>query len=223
MPPQQKNEVRARIFELSIDETAQPLAARILAAGRFEGGGESMHFKNRVPVHGLSIRRFGRGMGLRTHNLPAGRRVFLGLPPKPAGPKESDRGGSADAKKVTHRVLVVEDNLDSLHTLVALLRFEGHTVEYAINGYAAMEIAEKFQPEVVLLDLGLPGANGYEVCRWLKLQPGMEGSRIIAVTGYGSAVDRAKSREAGCEHHVTKPYDLDKLLVLVRGESGKAR
>ena len=154
-------------------------------------------------------------------NQPSRRRVVFGPPPNTGRPGKGDtarRGPAGDAQKSKLRVLVVEDNLDSMHSLVALLQFEGHNVEFAINGYAAMSIAEKFQPEVVLLDIGLPGANGYEVCRWLKSQPAMQASRIIAVTGYGTEADKAKSLAAGCSHHVTKPYDLNQLLSLVRGD-----
>ena len=160
-------------------------------------------------------------MALLIVNRPARRRLVLGPPPKTGGPGKGDkerRGPAGEQQKSKLRVLVVEDNLDSVHSLVALLRFEGHKVEYAINGYAAMSIAEQFQPEVVLLDIGLPGANGYEVCRWLKSQPGMQTSRIIAVTGSGSEADRAKSLAAGCSHHLAKPYDLKQLLSLVRGD-----
>ena len=151
---------------------------------------------------------------------PDRRRLIFGPPPKAGGPQggKEIREPAADQQKSELRVLVVEDNLDSMHSLVALLRFEGFNVEFAINGYAAIEIAEKFQPDVVLLDLGLPGLDGYEVCRWLKLQPGIEGSRIIAVTGYGTEADRAKSRAVGCSHHLTKPYDFKQLLSLVRGD-----
>jgi CheY-like chemotaxis protein len=120
--------------------------------------------------------------------------------PRPGGGAAAGGPGTAaDAQ----RVLVVEDNLDQMHTLAMLLRFEGHEVDFAINGYAAIDVAERFRPDVVLLDIGLPGLDGFEVCKWLKQHPGLARTRIIAVTGYGTEADRAKARAAGCEHHLT--------------------
>lgn len=169
--------------------------------------------------------KFARSMALLILDQSAHRRLVFGPPSNPGGPQGRGKkklGTSHDQQQVQRRVLVVEDNLDSLHSLVALLRSEGHKVEYAINGYAAMTIAEEFQPEVVLLDLGLPGVDGYRVARWLKVQPGLEASTIIAITGYGTDADRAKSRAAGCEHHLAKPYDFKEVMALVRGESDNA-
>ena len=111
--------------------------------------------------------------------------------------------------------MVVEDNLDTVHTLVALLRGEGHEVQYAINGYAAIALGPKFLPQVVILDLGLPGLNGYDVCTRLKREKGFEQTRFIAVSGYNSDADRIKSRAVGCEAHLSKPADPNELLALV--------
>jgi CheY-like chemotaxis protein len=118
----------------------------------------------------------------------------------------------------SRRVLVVEDNLDTVHTLVALLKAEGHTVEYAINGYAAISMATKFLPEVVILDLGLPGLDGFEVCTRLKRDPQFKGTRFIAVSGYFKDEDRIRSRAAGCDVHLAKPADPKHLLALVAAE-----
>jgi DNA-binding response OmpR family regulator len=112
------------------------------------------------------------------------------------------------------RVLVVEDNLDAVHSLVVLLRQDGHQVDFAINGYAALDVARRFQPEVVLLDLGLPGLDGFDVCRRLKSVS--KDLRIVAVTAYASDEHRAKARAAGCDLHVVKPYDPQRLLAIVR-------
>jgi two-component system CheB/CheR fusion protein len=112
-------------------------------------------------------------------------------------------------------VLVVEDNLDTVHTLSMLLREMGHEVKFAINGYAGVDIARSFRPEFVFLDLGLPGMDGFEVCKRLKAEPGMEKTRIIAITGYAQDEYRKRSQEAGCEIHLVKPLDprfLDSLL-----------
>jgi CheY-like chemotaxis protein len=109
-------------------------------------------------------------------------------------------------QRQSKRVLVVEDNLDTVHGLTLLVRMMGHEVEFAINGYAALDIARKLRPEFVFLDLGLPGLDGYEVARRLKAEMGSD-VRIIALTGYGSEDAREQSAGAGCEQHLIKPAD----------------
>ncbi len=113
-------------------------------------------------------------------------------------------------------MLVVEDNLDTVHSLVMLLRQDGHKVDFAINGYAALSVARRFRPDVVLLDLGLPGLDGYDVCSRLKSEAGFENTRFVAVTAYAHDEHRVRSRAAGCDLHVTKPYDPQRLLAIVR-------
>jgi CheY-like chemotaxis protein len=110
------------------------------------------------------------------------------------------------------RVLIVEDHLDSVRALAELVRDIGHRVEYAINGYAAVEIGKRFIPHFVLLDLGLPGMDGFEVCSRLKHQPGLEQTRIIAVTAYGRDEHRVRTRAAGCELHLMKPVSPQTLF-----------
>jgi CheY-like chemotaxis protein len=113
------------------------------------------------------------------------------------------------------RVLVVEDNLDSVHSLVLLLQDMGHQVDYAINGYAALAIAKKMRPNFVFLDLGLPGLDGFEVCRRIKTDPGLQNARIVAITGYRQEEYKTRSKDAGCELHLIKPVSprvLEDLL-----------
>ena len=110
------------------------------------------------------------------------------------------------------RVLIVEDNLDSVRMLGELVKDIGHQAEYAINGYAALVIAQRFKPHFLLLDLGLPGMDGYELCARLRLQPGFKETRIIAVTAYGSDEHRAKAKAAGCELHLLKPVSPQALF-----------
>jgi CheY-like chemotaxis protein len=111
---------------------------------------------------------------------------------------------------------VVEDNLDSVHSLAMLLRDMGHEVEYAINGYAALSVAQVFKPEVVFLDLGLPGLDGFEVCRAMKADPVLRAARVIALTGYADDTSRKRSAEAGCELHFVKPVSPQFLESLLR-------
>ncbi len=112
-------------------------------------------------------------------------------------------------------MLVVEDNLDTVHSLSELLRDMGHQVKFAINGYAGMAIARDFRPEFVFLDLGLPGMDGFEVARRLKAEPGLEKVRVIAITGYAQEEYRKRSLEAGCEIHLVKPLEAGYLESLL--------
>jgi CheY-like chemotaxis protein len=110
------------------------------------------------------------------------------------------------------RVLVVEDNIDSVRTLAALIAEMGHAVSYAINGYAALEIGRKAKPDFVLLDLGLPGMTGYDLCRRMKQEASFLGARIVALTAYGDDLHRQRSREAGCELHLVKPVPAQTIF-----------
>jgi CheY-like chemotaxis protein len=124
---------------------------------------------------------------------------------------------TGDAKKtaVPKRVLVVEDNLDSVHSLAMLLHDMGHIVEYAINGYVALSVAERFHPDFVLLDLGLPGMDGFEVCRQMKREPAMQHARVIAITAFSQAEYRTRAAEAGCELYLVKPVATNVLEELL--------
>jgi two-component system CheB/CheR fusion protein len=104
-------------------------------------------------------------------------------------------------------VLVVDDNRDLLESMAMLLGADGHVVETAPDGITAVELARAFKPEVMFLDLGLPGWDGYEVARILRrdFPPGT--LRLVAVSGYGQDEDRRRSREAGFDQHLVKPVD----------------
>jgi signal transduction histidine kinase/DNA-binding response OmpR family regulator len=118
------------------------------------------------------------------------------------------------------RVLVVDDNIDAADTLAALLELGGHTIRVANDGYQAIEMARSFHPQVVFLDIGLPGMNGYEVARRLRETPGMERGILVALTGWGTREDRERSSEAGFDHHLTKPADMDAVESLLAGLAG---
>jgi DNA-binding response OmpR family regulator len=144
--------------------------------------------------------------------------LVYGRPPRPSGEHRDASETSSrpsESRKVPRRILIVEDNVDSGQTLAILLKHEGHHVELAINGRAALNIAKQFRPQVVLLDLGLPDLDGFEVCARLKREPGSECVRVIAITGYGSDEYRIKASAAGCDRHFTKPYDLERLLSAI--------
>ncbi len=122
---------------------------------------------------------------------------------------------SASTLPRPRRVLVVDDNEDSAESLAVMLRLEGHEAVVAHDGQGAIEMARAFQPQVALLDIGLPGMNGYEVARRLRAQPGGREAALIALTGYGQAEDRQRSLEAGFDHHLTKPVNYDTLMSLI--------
>ena len=113
------------------------------------------------------------------------------------------------------RVLLVEDNLDSVHTLAYLVRTMGHTVEYAINGYVALDVAKRFRPEIVLLDIGLPGIDGFEVCRQIKKEPSLQTCRVIALTAFSQEDYRKRALGVGCELYIVKPIDVKVLEELL--------
>jgi CheY-like chemotaxis protein len=113
------------------------------------------------------------------------------------------------------RILVVDDNVDSAESMALLLGLGGHEVRTSHDGPGAIEAAGAFQPHAVLLDIGLPGMTGYEVARVLREQPGMESAVLIALTGYSQEEDRRTALEAGFDHYLVKPTDLDALKALI--------
>jgi CheY-like chemotaxis protein len=120
------------------------------------------------------------------------------------------------------RVLVVEDNKDTLATLAAVLRYERYDVMTARDGAVALEMAKRFPPDVALLDIGLPGMDGYEVARALRrLRPEPQTLYIAAVTGYGKPEDKQRATEAGIDVHLTKPADPRDIIQLLKGVESK--
>jgi CheY-like chemotaxis protein len=115
----------------------------------------------------------------------------------------------------SRRILIVDDNPDGAESLAMLLEEFGHETYQAHDGLEALDAAERVRPEAVLLDIGLPKLNGYEVCRRLRQQPWGEGLTIVALTGWGQEDDRLRSHQAGFDTHLVKPVDLDLLLKLL--------
>ena len=113
------------------------------------------------------------------------------------------------------RVLVVDDNEDITQSLSMLLQLMGHSVETALDGAGGLDIAQSFRPDVVLLDIGLPKMNGYDVARALRAHPAVRESMIVACTGYGSADDRQKALAAGFDRHAVKPVTADTLTAIL--------
>jgi pyrimidine deaminase RibD-like protein/CheY-like chemotaxis protein len=113
------------------------------------------------------------------------------------------------------RVLVVDDNVDTVTTLALLVKESGHDVRTAYDGSAVLEAALDYRPNLVLLDIGLPGLNGFEVAKQLRQQPTLKNIVLVAMTGYGQESDRRRSQEAGFDHHLVKPGDFGKVLQIL--------
>jgi CheY-like chemotaxis protein/two-component sensor histidine kinase len=158
--------------------------------------------------HGrIEARSAGAGQGAEfLVRLPCLREVAA-----PA-PVAASRPGMAP---VAHRVLVVDDNLDAADTVAMFLRLEGHSVETAADGPQALARAATFEPEVVVLDIGLPGLDGYEVARRLRQAPRGDALLLIALTGYGQRGDQAQAQAAGFDRHLVKPADPTLLTQLM--------
>ena len=120
--------------------------------------------------------------------------------------------------------MVADDNQDACSTLAMLLELMGHSVRQAHDGQAAVEAAADFDPQVVLLDIGMPKLNGYETCQQIRAQPGGAARTMVACTGWGQADDRRRSDDAGFDRHLVKPVDpavlADLLAAVMAG--GKA-
>lgn len=117
------------------------------------------------------------------------------------------------------RILVVDDDRDEVLTLTALLKDEGYEVNSLFTGAQVMEAVRDFAPDVVLLDIGLPDRNGYDLARQINSRYGEDRPRLIAVTGWKKASDRMLAQMAGFDHHVAKPYDPKVLLGLITPRS----
>jgi two-component system CheB/CheR fusion protein len=115
---------------------------------------------------------------------------------------------------------VVEDNRDSAESLSMLLTLAGHEVRVAHDGAAAIATACSYRPQVILLDIGLPGMDGFEAARRLRGEPGLDGTLLVAMTGYGQAQDRQRSKAAGFDRHLTKPVEPGVLYGLLRELDG---
>jgi PAS domain S-box-containing protein len=163
--------------------------------------------KQLVKLHGGTVeaRSEGPGQGAELHvRLPIARTTLAPSPPP-----------SVSTQLVSQRVLVIEDNSDGRDMLVTVLRLAGHEVHAAGTGAEGVQLALQHSPAVVLLDIGLPDLNGYEVGRELRQRLGPS-LRLVALTGYGQPQDRARTEEAGFDAHVVKPVDPAKLTTLLQ-------
>jgi len=166
-------------------------------------------------LHGGSIEAHSDGLRKGSEfivRLPA-----LAVAAAAEKPPDDSRPASGVAVPKSRRILLVDDNVDTVRSMGMLLRFDKHEVQTAHDGPAALHIAQSFRPEVVLLDIGLPGLDGYQVARLLRARPEMATAILVAVTGYGTNEERELAREAGFDHHLVKPIDPEVLRDFLSG------
>jgi signal transduction histidine kinase len=162
--------------------------------------------KRIVEMHGGDVQAHSGGLGKGCRfvvRLPCALAHDAGDAPAPA------RESAPDAP--CRRVLVVDDNRDSADTLAMMLELLGHEAERMYDPHAAVEAVARFQPQVVFLDIGMPGLNGYELARRLRAAPGGSALTLVAVTGWGQPEDRRRTHEAGFDHHLVKPPEVEAI------------
>jgi PAS domain S-box-containing protein len=164
--------------------------------------------KTLIELHGGSVSVISDGPGHGTEFA-----VRLPVAERPGASSSSAVAAPAAIRK--QRVLIVDDNDDGAESLALLLQFAGHETEKAHDGITALAVAERFRPNVTLLDIGLPGLNGYEVCRRIREQRWGASMTIVALTGWGQDEDRRNSKEAGFDTHMVKPVDHNALMRLL--------
>ena len=192
-------EMLPKVFELFMQ--ADPSASRI------EGGlGIGLTLSRRLmEMHGGSLTAASAGLGHGSE--------FTARFPLAAAPEKPLVSTTAQAGRTPppRRILIVDDNQDAAESLAMLLELMGHVVRQAHDGMQALAAAHEFIPDLVLLDIGLPGMSGYDVAHALRGHPLFRETRLIALTGYGSDEDRHRSRAAGFHHHLVKPVELAAL------------
>jgi CheY-like chemotaxis protein len=167
-----------------------------------------------VEKHGGTVQaESGEGGSTFTVRLP-----ILSDPQQESAPQDSK---PAPSKAPALRVLIVDDNEDSAQTLGWMLELMGHEAIIAHKGVDAIALAPKILPHLILLDIGLPGMSGFDVCRTLRPLPGLEKTMFVAQTGWGQDEHRRMSREAGFHHHLVKPIDMKMLQGVLAEVAGK--
>jgi signal transduction histidine kinase len=208
------NEVLSRLFEPSTHEER-------LNSGEHGGLGIGLIVvRGLVQMHGGSVEARSEGAGrgsMFTVRLPLLSAEEFKMTVAPT----RDAMVAEPAVASSLRILVVDDNQDSACSMTLLLELQGHEVQVAHAGQVALRMAQESTPDVILLDIGMPGMNGYEVARHLRSQAAFADTLLVAVTGYGRASDVKQTESAGFDHHLVKPIDYDKLQSLLAARSQK--
>jgi CheY-like chemotaxis protein len=166
-----------------------------------------------VELHGGTVSAASEGPG---HGSVFTVRLPCLLPLAAAAPTGLREAPAGAPQPEGLKVLVVDDNVDAAESLATVLQLTGRQTRTVYDGPGVLQAAHEFAPDVVLLDIGLPGMSGYEVARQLRADPRLSRSVLIAVTGWGSEEDRRRSHEAGFDEHLTKPIDIATLEPLLR-------
>jgi CheY-like chemotaxis protein/nitrogen-specific signal transduction histidine kinase len=165
-----------------------------------------------VELHGGRIRARSAGLG-------RGSRFVFWLPAlaQDHGVAAVEQDGADRARRRKRRLLLVDDNVDAVQSLAMLLSADGHDVRIAHDGVGALALMPSFRPDVVVLDIGLPGMDGYEVAQRIRAAANGAPPTLVALTGYGQQEDRQRAREAGFDHHFIKPADIAALQAAFGG------
>jgi PAS domain S-box-containing protein len=192
--------------------------AQVQSPGRGGQGGLGIGLtlvRSLVQMHGGSIAATSEGAG-------KGSTFTFRLPLVEAPARRPERPIRRAARGLSLRVLVVDDNRDAADSMGLVLARAGAEVEVVHDGTTALDRVELFHPALVLLDIGMPGMDGYEVARRIRARPALQGIQLVALTGWGQAEDRLRSREAGFDHHLIKPAGIDELCALLPGTRDNA-
>jgi two-component system CheB/CheR fusion protein len=194
----------SRVFDLFMQADASPTRAT-------SGLGIGLTLvRHLVELHGGSVEAHSPGLGRGSEFV-----VRLPAPDeRPRGAARATRRALAVQESVPHRILVTDDNVEGAETLAIVLRRAGHEVQVAHSGARTLEIAAEFQPQVVFLDVGMPGMDGYETARQLRDLAGFEDTLLVALTGYGKESDREQAYEAGFDEFLVKPALPDVVTAL---------
>jgi PAS domain S-box-containing protein len=165
--------------------------------------------KRLVEMHGGSVEAASAGVGQGsefTVRLPILAELPTAVPPP----------HMVEPPRITgRRILIVDDNVDAANSLAMLLKITGNETRTAFDGVSAIKVAESFRPDIILLDIGLPKINGYEVCRRIRGEPWGKDLMLVAMTGWGQEEDRRKTSEVGFDHHMVKPVAYAALVQLL--------
>jgi signal transduction histidine kinase/ActR/RegA family two-component response regulator len=199
-------ELLPRLFQLFTQVDA--------AAHRAQGGlGIGLALvRQLVQMHGGSVTAYSNGPNTGSEFLI---RLPLRARRAPALDSAAPLAATNGAGKSGHRILLADDNQDALESLAALLQCDGHEVHTASDGAEALEVAAQRRPNVVLLDIGMPKLDGYEVARRIRAEPWGKATILIALTGWGQDEDRRRSREVGFDSHLVKPLDPEALSTML--------
>lgn len=206
-------ELRDKVFDLFVQDTNSLSKAR---------GGLGLGLtlvRSLVQLHGGSVQAYSEGDGCGSDFV-----VMLPIHSSAAIPAQSALPPDLDERDTSpHKILIVDDNIDAAESLGEFLRASGYSVHVAHDGASAIAQAFRMRPEVVILDIGMPSMDGYQVARCLRMEVGLNSSLLIAVTGYAQEHDRISAKNAGFDHHFAKPVDIGKLTEILHRPRSKTQ